>query len=444
MTKTHRPGMKSNLVWTVSANLLSGFCQWSLLVVIAKLGSMEMVGAYTLGVAIALPVLMFSNLQLRALQVTDVDKTYRFIEYFALRIATAALSMGLIAAIALALRCPPGTMLPVLMIGAGKCLEQVSDVFYGLLQHQEWMDRIAVSMILRNVSSLAGFGAVLYLSHSLVLATAALVLCAAATILVYDMPCGLALQSISLRDGAAEWMRYTANLFTGGRRMELARLWKLVVMGAPLGVVLMLVSLNLNIPRYFIENRLGLRELGIFAAITNLVQAGNVAVNAAVQCAAPRLARYFVSDLKAFQKLLATLILASSVLGIAGVAGAVLFGQQALTIIYRPEFATRHDVLILLMAAAAFLYIGTCLGIGLTAARCFNPQLPLFAASAGCTALGCLLLLRPYGLKGAAWAVLASAIIQCVGGAGILQYICFRTVGRKPVPLVPVALTLEE
>jgi O-antigen/teichoic acid export membrane protein len=61
----------------------------------------------------------------------------------------------------------------------------------------------------------------------------------------------------------------------------------------PLGLVLMLISLNTNLPRYVIEHRLGTRELGAFAAVASFMAAGTTIVNALGQAAHPGWREYF-------------------------------------------------------------------------------------------------------------------------------------------------------
>ena len=207
--------------------------------------------------------------------------------------------------------------------------------------------------------------------------------------------------------------------------------------GLPMGFVLMMVSLNLNIPRFFIQQHLRNTQLAIFSAIATLLAAGSVATNAAGQAAAPRLAKYFANrDMSGFTVLLAALVVVSLGLGGLGFAGAVMFGKQAMALIYRPEYSTRQDVLVWLMGASGFFYLGSTLGYAVTAVRCFTPQLPLFAAAAVTTAIGCVVLVPSYGLRGAAMAILISGVIQCVGSALLLWTSCKRMLG-DPVPQLP-------
>ena len=68
--------LRKNFLWNFVGNAISGACQWGMLMVIAKLGTPEMGGKYSLGVAICLPVVMFTNLQLRVIQATDAKNQY--------------------------------------------------------------------------------------------------------------------------------------------------------------------------------------------------------------------------------------------------------------------------------------------------------------------------------------------------------------------------------
>jgi O-antigen/teichoic acid export membrane protein len=101
-----------------------------------------------------------------------------------------------------------------------------------------------------------------------------------------------------------------------------------------------------------------------------------------------------------------------------------MFGKQAMAFVYRPEYSTHQDVLVWLMGASGFFYLGSTLGYAVTAARCFTPQLPLFACAAVTTAIGCIALVPSQGLRGVAIAILISSLIQCTGSAGLLWNAC--------------------
>ena len=77
-TEPLTPGLslRSNFAWILTGNVVYAACQWGAIVALAKLGSSFMIGQFSLGLAIATPVLMFTNLHLRAVQATDARRLY--------------------------------------------------------------------------------------------------------------------------------------------------------------------------------------------------------------------------------------------------------------------------------------------------------------------------------------------------------------------------------
>lgn len=425
--------LRANVGWMLVGNLCQGFTQWLLIVALAKMGTVEMVGSFTLALAIGLPVLMFGSLSLRSIQITDCNASYRFLDYLLLRFFAAVASLIIIASIAISAHYSQSAVASITLIGAAKAAEYISDIFYGLLQREERMSGIAISMMLRGTLSLSALGLGIGLTGSLVWGAVGLFASSALTLLCFDLPRSLALLNIKLSAGLRECSAYVRALLDG--RIH-RRLGTLAFAGLPLGAVLMLVSLNLNLPRYFIEHHLGIRELGIFSSLTNLLAVGNVITNAIGQGAAPRLAKYFeAAKLRDFRALLTTIVIASLGIGAAGFLGALLFGRRVLAIVYRPEYSTRQDVLVWLMAASGFFYLGSTLGCAVTAVKCFAPQLPLFAIAAASTALASMILVPSQGLRGAALAILISAVIQCAGGAWLLSNAWKRACAASPVAL---------
>ena len=172
-------------------------------------------------------------------------------------------------------------------------------------------------------------------------------------------------------------------------------------------------------PRYFVEHYLGEAALGYFAALAYITVAGNTVTAALGQSAAPRLARYYISDRRAFVRLLLKMVLLAASLGAGGVVVAVVAGRPLLTLIYRADYAQHAHVLTWLMVAGAISYVASMLGYGMTAARKFRVQVPLNVGVTGVTALACWLLVPRFGLQGAAYALLATAITSCASKAWV-------------------------
>jgi O-antigen/teichoic acid export membrane protein len=194
-----------------------------------------------------------------------------------------------------------------------------------------------------------------------------------------------------------------------------------------MGLVMMLISLNSNIPRYVIEQHLGTRELGIFAAIAYLIMVGGTLVGALGQAATPRLAKYYAGgDRHAFVALLLKLVSIGFVLGISAVVVALVAGRQVLTLLYQPEFAQHTTLFVWLMVAGGISYIASFLGHGMTAAQYFHIQLPLFIGVTAVSTLTCFWLIPGLGLIGAALALILASIVQVVISVGVVLYAIHR------------------
>ncbi|MEM7130467.1 MAG: oligosaccharide flippase family protein [Chloroflexota bacterium] len=411
-TQTQRAELSllANFSWTVVGNLIYAASQWAILAALTKLGTSEMVGQFALGLAVTTPVIMFTNLSLRSIQATDAQNQYHFSAYLALRLITSTIAFFVILAIAMTVDYPWPVKAIILAIGLTKIVESVSDIFYGLLQQHEHMDRIAQSLILRGPLSLAVVLVGIYLTGSLFWSVLGMGIVWGLILLMWDIRSGTMVLQHLTSQNSLPWPRWRFNT-----------LRQLVPFSLPLGVVMMLIALISNIPRYFLEQNLGTGALGIFAAIAYLQVAGTTIIVALGESAVPRLAKYHAAgDRAAYLALLLRLLGIGLLVGGGGVAIAWTMGEPLLALIYQPEYAQK-ELFVWLMLAGGVSYIASFLGYGMTAARHFRIQLPLFAAVAATTTVACWWLIPTHGLIGAAMALLlASGVQVCISVLVIL------------------------
>jgi O-antigen/teichoic acid export membrane protein len=394
--------LRRNVAWTLVGNVAYSGCQWLMLVMLTKMTNASMVGQFGLGLAVTAPVFQFSNLQLRAVQATDARHEYRFDQYLGVRLIFTVLGFLVVAALASVGGHSLRASLVVLLVGAAKSVECVSDIFQGLFQRQEQMDRVAKSLMYKALASVVAVGAILAVFHDVLIACAALAAAWLCVFLAYDVTRG--------RRVLAQWAGRLRPSFS----MQVFK--RLFLLALPLGFVMMLLSLNANLPRYFLDLRWGDRELGIFSALIYCMVAGNTVVNAVGQSASPRLANYYAAgQMRGFRRLLLRLLLLGGGLGAAGVIVAVFAGRPLLVFLYRPEYAAHTDTFIALMVAGAIGYISGFLGVAMTAMRGFKPQAWIHA---GCTLLGlvaCSVLVPRMGILGAAFAVILLSAAALIG-----------------------------
>jgi len=394
------PSLRQNFKWTFAGNVIYAACQWGMLSVLAKAGSAAIVGQFALGLAIAAPVFMFSNLQLRAVQATDARSEYEFADYFTLRVLASGLGLAVVAALMWRLPYDATTRWVVMLVAASKAVESLSDVVAGLLQKHERLDQVAMSLMIRGALSLAALGTAFLRTHNMVTAVAVLVVTWTAVFAVYDL-------------WRARGVLGKPRQYFG---VDGGRLRRLLAVSAPLGVVMTLVSLNINSPRYLLVKYLGEAELGMFASMAYILVVVTLIVNALGQSATARLARMFAArDFAGFRSTLGKLLTLAMAVPLVGVPVAALFGRRLLTLLYRAEYGDHVNVLVIMMVTAGLTAVGSFLGYGMTAARSFRAQVPVIGATCVTTVALCLVLIPRMGLVGAALALLGSTALQCLG-----------------------------
>jgi O-antigen/teichoic acid export membrane protein len=127
--------LRRNFSWALVGNIFYSACQGGMLIVLARLGTAEMVGAFTFALAVTAPLFMFSNLQLRVVQATDAHTQFTFNDYLGLRLVSTLLALGGLLGINLLF--PSSHCAVILVIGVAKAVESISDVCAGFMQQQE-------------------------------------------------------------------------------------------------------------------------------------------------------------------------------------------------------------------------------------------------------------------------------------------------------------------
>ncbi|MGY2895362.1 lipopolysaccharide biosynthesis protein [Deinococcus sp. UYEF24] len=420
--RASRVSLRLTMLWTLSGNLVFAVTQWGVLVVLARLGSTADLGRYTLGLAITTPVFLLLSLQLRGAQATEPEGSlYRFGHYFTLRIVL-SLAALLICVLYAFSSGAFGSGLPtvgpalapvVIWLGLAKLFDSVSDVCYGHLQARQQLREVSQSLIARGVLSVLLLGVAFALTRQVAWAAAGTALGYLVVLALFDIP--------RTRRGTGHWWR-----------PERAILLQLTRLTWPLGVAVGLIALNASLPRYFLGRERGLDAVGLFTAMSYVTVAGSMVITALGQAATTPLARLAEGlDLNPFRALLGRLLLFGTGLGVLGVVGAALLGRPLLGGLYGAGYAQDVPVFTLLMGAAGLSYVASFAGFGMTALRQFRAQIPLFTVTSGVLLVACWLLIPTYGLMGAAWATLLSAVVQLLGSLWIVWLeLRRRTAGR--------------
>ena len=410
-----RSRLREDFGLVFTGNVVAAACQFGLYMVLTKLAAPASLGYYTLGVSIATPLLTLGNLNLRALLATDAKEEYAFSQYLAIRVLTTAAACLVVICVAVFQGSIAAAAI-MLCVGLGRSVHAIADIFLGQFQHCYRMKWIMVSRILRGVGGLTAVYAMLRLTGNDTVAIAAMALMWGLVLIGFEYP-------------AARSLGHSLPTFRPWRPLG-----RIALLGLPLGVSTMIVSLSVYLPRYFILAYCGQVELGRFGAISAFLIMALMIVGALGQAAAPRLAQRYHKDLRSFVVLLIKLVVLGTGLGLLGVVAAVVVGKEILSIAFTPEYRQYSNVLVWIMVAAGVQCVSVFLGTGATAARVLKPQLYITIARALVVLALCWWLIPAMGLVGGAVAIVAGGVIAS-GGMAIAMVWAIRkrqTVGETP------------
>jgi len=433
-TPVKQPTLRANFSWTLASNVVYAACQWGILTILARLGSPEIVGQYALGLAVTAPIFIFSTLKLRSVQATDARGEYQFGDYLALRLATSALALLVVAVLVLFSHYRRETALVILIIALVRIFDGLSDIIYGLLLQHEWMQRIAISRIVQGLLQLFCAGVAVILTHNILWVMISLAVGSAVVTVAYDI------RSVALVRARANLIKETVRreplpAVRFAPRWDMRTLQKLTWLALPLAVTITLGSLWTNIPRYFMHSVVGDKGLGIFAVVGSLMVVSSTVIVALGQTASPRLAKYAAAgDWRAFDRLVLRLVCLGIVLGAGGLGIVVAAGRPILSTLYGAHYADQAATFAWLMAAAGLQNAYVFLGSAIISMRNFSIQAPIQTISIIITTILCAFLIPQYVYRGAAWAMLGANIFEmCAYTAA------FRYVRKKCEALTPVS-----
>jgi O-antigen/teichoic acid export membrane protein len=387
-----------------------GLSQWALLAVIARLGSPEWVGQYSFGLSLATPVFVFSGLNLRAVQATDQQGRFHFSQYLKLRLLCTLCGLMVLIGLVKLTVARRELAVVVILLGVAKAIETISDVLYGQWQRFERLDQVARAMAGRGLLVLATIIAALAATKSLPFALA------------------FAVAASGLWLGAYEVRRtrmFRPESLPGPRSDALA----LLTLGLPLGLVVLLVSVTANIPRYVMQAFFGERALGFFSAASYMLVAGPLMLNSFGQALAPRLAALRRTDPGGLLRLVGRSLAGAAVLAILTLVAAALLGSWALSVAYGRPYANQRDILVVLALATGISYLTSVFGYVLTAAWRFSSQVPMAAAAAAATLVGCVVGGKVLGPGGVAWGVCFGNTVGALAGGLLLWRVLQRPTG---------------
>lgn len=426
-------GFRKNFKWMLVGNTLYAVLQWAMLASLSKILNSTAVGEFGIAVALTTPVIFLINLNLRSALATDVGREYTFRNYVTLRLYAIAIGMLLVAIASLNHSYSQEQYVVIGAMAVSKAFDSISDILYGALQRASVMQTIAISRILQGVFQFLTLAILCKITKSIQIAMLGTMTVSALVTLLYDVP--------RTHSVVSKEEDYEADVASGRPRLTAAVATRLVKLTLPLGAIYCLDQLIIVVPRFALDRYSGASAVGYFTALSYLIVAGSMVINALTEASRTRLAYAFVARSPSYATLTRKLVLIGSGIGALGLVIALLGGKFLLGILYRKSYGDYSSTLCALMVASTFWYGAVFLSAAATSARRFLAQVPILAISCATVICFSYLLVPRYGPLGAAEALIVGMAVRYVTALGLVISLCKNLTPNNPEPKAEIAAT---
>lgn len=393
------PSLRLNFIWLVGGTGVQALCNWAVLVVLAKLGSPEVVGLYALALAIVTPALAFSSFQLREALTTDTRQQHSFSSYLRMRLITSTCAAGIIGIAGLLSLTGRASLGILAGVAAAKIAESISDILYGELQREERMSLVSRFIVMRSVSGLVLFGAVMWITRDAVWATLSSACASILALALLEFPQASKTERTPVRGGKdrnESWKVILPLLFTC----------------LPLAVATLMSSLTIYAPRYFIAAYVGKIELGAYAVIHSTLSALYIIQSSVGGAAMPRLARHYANrNAQAYKRTALFVMFTGILFSIAVILIVYLVGPYILAKLYTKQYAGYGELFLLMAFGSGLTCLTGAMVYFLQTMRLFSQSAWILTINAILIAAMAALLVPKHALHGAIWSIIFGTIV---------------------------------
>jgi O-antigen/teichoic acid export membrane protein len=369
--------------------------QFGILVALARLGTVENVGQFGLATAIVTPIYWLTDLGLRTNKNTDADDSLTFANLLALRLITSLAGFAMILGAAAFFAGDATTRTILVIYGAAKGVETLSDIAYGALERHGAMRLFAQSIIARGLGSLVAFTFILWRTGSVGAAFVAQLVVWTLVYALHDIRHARRLSAAEPKGRSWEAIRHAA---IDSRHIGMGRF---------------LAALANAVPRFVIGHFVGLAGLGLFTGISYVLQASMMMMTAVSRSITGHLADLHVRNhAGAVNRIVAKYTAATAVAGLVGTALGWVAGDPFVTLVFGPEFEGQRALVVLILLTATLRSVGLMLLAGPLARRSFGPLVRVRLADLAGIAAGSLIGASAAGLDGAAAGLAVAAVAQ--------------------------------
>ncbi len=398
--KSDRRRFLSGTVWNLIGTFAFAFSAWLTTFIIAKYygaGEYQSAGIFAVAASFGNIFRIVSSYGLRAYQVSEAGDDSADRTYIVTRIITVLSGALLCFAASLAFGYDATQILAINIYMIFNSVCAFADVLFGILQRHGRIDLTGVSLTLRSVATTLAFTVCLLLTGNLLLSLGAISAAALLIMLLYDIPLTKRCHAVVIRK--ADFQKPEP--------------YRLIRLGFPMLLYTIFLTLITFAPRLLLEKIAGASEVGVFAYVFAPTVVISTFASGVLLPFLSKMAKYWsLPDLKKLRISFFTPFALILLAGACGVAFSLLCGRWMLTLLYDAMVGEHTRLLVISVVASTLLSLVACCNNVLIVARRMKMLIALNAAGFLLTIAGCLLLIPPYGMYGAGYAMVIGIAIQ--------------------------------
>ena len=384
---------KKDVLWNAVGSTFNAFISLFFTIATTRINGEEQAGIFSLAFATASIMYIIGSYIVRAYQVTDITGEYSDTDYIYNRIITCS-AMFVISVVFVIIRgyniYKSAVIVTVCLV---RCVDAFAEILYGILQKNERLYNVGISLFVRAILSVGAFVVVDMLTKNLVFSCISLILIYIFTILIIDVK---NLKAVNI----------TASKFHLKKTCDLLKCSFLTFL------ISILAMYIVNAPRYAIDDFMNDKDQTVFGIIIMPATVMALLSQYIVHPLLTKIASFLKNnDFVSLKKINLTLLLVMSTFGLAIIPIAYILEEPILSLVYGIDLKPYKTEMMIIIFGAAFYGIQTVFSNVLIALRKNIFQVSVLGSASLFAAIVSYALVHKLGLYGASLTYLFTMMI---------------------------------
>ena len=378
-------GISKDFVWNMIGTGTIAVLSFVLMVIVTRINGLDDAGIFSYGFGLANLMYIFACYGGRSYQVTDSQNEFANSQYVSSRVVLYFISL-IFSIILLKIFNYHGSKFIVLfIIIASKCLEAVSDTYYGILQKKDKLYIAGVLATIKNIIVIIVFVLVDYYTKSLFIAAISWLLISLLMLFILDIPQSQKVEKVSISlNGVGKIIRVCFYFFA----------------------FIFASNILFTIPRVMIDQCESLNIQAIFNIILMPATVLIVAMQFVLQPFLVKLTNQFNNDIIEFKKNIRQLLIISLLIMLLAIGLTYFIGIPILNLIYGIDLNSYKNALLLVILTGGLYALTSIIHNATLIMRKVKEVFSIYLIDVMICIFSCYFLVKLSGIVGAIYGLL--------------------------------------